>query len=417
MPLRSTYTAIGLRHLTLVVTATVLAATGTANASQATTTPEPSRPSSASIAADGEMFSYDAETGHARYRSCGTDTQRQDATATSEHGLVRGSLATSQATYDFTLPTHRAATGRVRVTREQTGQAHVLTGPVTTTPPPELPSHDVWDDLETDLREVLSRADSDNRISVSVQDLSGVFDGAHVTVGVDDPYRAASTIKVPILAELLRLVDCGELALDEMITVTDDDVVGGSGELKDEEMPLDLSVYDLAHLMITVSDNTATNVLIDRTGFDGVNALADMQNLDEMWLGRKMMHPGNPDTGEENFLTAEDAVHHLTALYAGPPLTDGSQEVFLDTLRAQEGERFFKQALPGVPVAHKSGGLTSGLSVTHDIGYILEPGREVALAVMTEGPRDTALPTAEELVQTVYQHITADAPDRTESMP
>src|SRR5690625_4162948 len=204
MPLRSTYTAIGLRHLTLVVTATVLATTGTANASQATTTPEPSGPPSASIADDGRMFSYDAETGLARYRSCGTDTERQPAATTSEHGVVRGSLATSQATYDFTLPTHRAATGRVRVTPKQTGQAHVLTGPVAATPSPEIPSQDVWDDLETDLQEVLDRADSDNRISVSVQDLSGVFDGAHVTVGADDPYRAASTIKVPTLAEILR---------------------------------------------------------------------------------------------------------------------------------------------------------------------------------------------------------------------
>jgi beta-lactamase class A len=95
--------------------------------------------------------------------------------------------------------------------------------------------------------------------------------GEHVFVGADTVYATASTIKVPILVEVYRQEREGALALDERLELRAEERVGGSGILKELGGGLNPTIEDAATLMIVLSDNTATNMLIDRVG--GVGAV------------------------------------------------------------------------------------------------------------------------------------------------
>lgn len=137
------------------------------------------------------------------------------------------------------------------------------------------PADDAWAAMTADLTALVDEAAADNvRMGISVIDLSGTYGGADMTVGNTESYKAASLIKLPLLALLMSMVDEGTLSLDEVVTIPagDPNIVGGAGTLRDRTFPVDITIEELMTLMVQVSDNTATNVLIDRAGgFPAVN--------------------------------------------------------------------------------------------------------------------------------------------------
>ncbi|PQP90602.1 serine hydrolase [Paenibacillus sp. AR247] len=139
------------------------------------------------------------------------------------------------------------------------------------------------------LTPILQQAEKDGiRMSVGIRDLSGHYGHETLLLGSREPYMPASTIKLAVVSALMQQVDRGELSLADQVTVTPEDVVGGSGSLQTESFPQNLTLERLARLMITQSDNTATNVLIDKVGMDRVQQLMDQLDLRTMHLGRKM---------------------------------------------------------------------------------------------------------------------------------
>ncbi|MGQ0570209.1 MAG: serine hydrolase, partial [Armatimonadota bacterium] len=121
-----------------------------------------------------------------------------------------------------------------------------------------------------DLRARLSRLarDLDGTIGIGVK---AVWDGAEVFIEPDRPFPTASVFKVPVLLELLMQAEEGRLRLDEAVTVTEDWKSPGSGVLKELTSSPTLSLTDLAMLMIIISDNTATDILVDRVGTAAIN--------------------------------------------------------------------------------------------------------------------------------------------------
>ncbi|MCL4834598.1 MAG: serine hydrolase [Caldilineaceae bacterium] len=104
---------------------------------------------------------------------------------------------------------------------------------------------------------------------VSVRDVTGggfSLNGAAI-------FPTASTIKIHVLMQLLVRAEKGEVDLDERVLVDLSNVVEGSGVLWHLTGPVELSLRDIAALMIIVSDNTATNICIERAGIDATNAL------------------------------------------------------------------------------------------------------------------------------------------------
>jgi beta-lactamase class A len=136
-------------------------------------------------------------------------------------------------------------------------------------------------------------------------------------IGVNDTltFPQGSTIKVPLLIELYRQDEIGQLKLTTRVPVRLADRTGGDGLLRYlGDGSSELSLGDLAMFMITVSDNTATNMLIDRVGMDKVNALTRTLGVSEVKLQRKMIRPRESAVGNENIATPAAAATIMAKL-------------------------------------------------------------------------------------------------------
>ena len=239
--------------------------------------------------------------------------------------------------------------------------------------PAESVSADAWPALSLVVNPIIQEAEEKGfRVSVGLKDLSGKPDDRELLLGSRQSYMPASTIKMALVSALMKEVDAGRLTLEQKVKVEQEDVVGGTGSLQKENFPQDVTIERLARLMITQSDNTATNVLIDVVGLNKVQALMDELGLDVMHLGRKMFAAA-PTPEQDNYINAEDLVHLLASIHSGEFLSDNSRDQIIDWMKAQEVDTKFGAALPDAPIAHKTG---ENANVTHDAGYFLLPGRK-----------------------------------------
>jgi beta-lactamase class A len=349
------------------------------------------------------IFSVDATARTVRYRGCAADTGRvTDRRMKVTSGVATGRVAVDGTTYTYEVPLEGRTEGMVEVHRPHR-RPEVLTGEVVTNPQPATDPERAaeLDPLTGRLRQVVDA--SPNPAGVAVRDLSGRYGDQQVEVNGSFRPKAASVIKLWILAELLREVDCGEESLDDGVLVLPSDVVDGTGELQHETFPQTVSLRRLAQYMIKYSDNTAANVLIDYLGFARVNALIDSMNQRETVLGRKMLDTEAAKRGEENYTSADDVVSLLGAVWDDDLLSPTSRDLMIEFMREQTINTKIPAALPpGVPVAHKTGELPDA---SHDVGYYLIPGTEVAVAFVTAGPEATGAETVRQLARTVYDYL------------
>lgn len=239
------------------------------------------------------------------------------------------------------------------------------------------------------------------RVSVGLRDVSD-DPGETALVGSPAPYNPASTIKLALLATVMRQADRGLLNLDAPITVSPYMVVGGSGTIQDEEMPFTATVRELAHRMVIVSDNTATNVLLYYVGIPTVQELLDDLGLEVMRFNRQMFPGDLLSHVPTNVIDAADTVELLTQIYSGDLLSDTATEQVLEWMRAQEVDTKFGAVLNDAPVAHKTG--ETG-NVTHDVGYFLVPGHEAVVTVFTEVTTTSSFSEAQRIGNPVVQRI------------
>src|SRR5947207_2209600 len=150
-----------------------------------------------------------------------------------------------------------------------------------------------------DLVETISRlaADSGGTVAVSAVHLPT---GRRLDREPGRSFPSASVIKVPILAALYAEAEAGRLSWQEPVTLAETAKVPGSGVLRELHEGIELTLRDLAHLMIVVSDNTATNLLINRIGTERVNSLLAGLGYETTRLGRRMYDFAARDRGLEN---------------------------------------------------------------------------------------------------------------------
>lgn len=129
------------------------------------------------------------------------------------------------------------------------------------------------------------------------------------------PMRSASMIKVFIMAAVMDKAAHGELSLDETLTLRGSDKVGGSGILAGYASGTELTLREVMELMITHSDNTATNIVIDRIGMPAINDYIKSQGYNDTILRRKMMDYDAIAAGRENFSSVRDLGTFFTRLY------------------------------------------------------------------------------------------------------
>jgi beta-lactamase class A len=161
---------------------------------------------------------------------------------------------------------------------------------------------------------------------------------------------------------------------------------------------------DLAQFMIAVSDNAATNVLIDRVGKDNVNAMLRNFGLTKTMLRRKMMDIAAAKRGDENVSTPQEMSWLLQAIYKGKALNKELTDQFVKQLSTLK-ESYIPRELPiGVQVANKPGSLEG---VRIDSGIIFAKNRPFAISVMTAYDRDerAAERAISEIALEAYRHF------------
>ena len=178
-------------------------------------------------------------------------------------------------------------------------------------------------------REMARAADAvDGIVGYAILDLTT---GERFEREADQPFPTASTIKLAILYELVRQVDEGRQKLDDARPIDARHRVAGSGLLSQLSAPV-LTLRDCAILMMMISDNTATNVVIDAVGRDAVNVRMKTLGLTSTRLGRRMMDAEAARRGDENVASPGDLVRLLQAFERGERLSSSARETALDIM-------------------------------------------------------------------------------------
>ncbi|MCH7986722.1 MAG: serine hydrolase [Acidobacteria bacterium] len=216
-------------------------------------------------------------------------------------------------------------------------------------------------------------------------------------------FPQASAIKIPILMEVYKQAAEGEFKLSDSLPVTKQQQVGGSGVLKElGDGTSHLSIRDLAVLMILVSDNTATNILIDLVGMENISQTMASLGLAQTKVQRRMMDIAARARGDENLSTPAEAARIMEILYRGEFLDRAACDDILDILKKTKPEG--RYALPRYPeVAFKTGGIP-GVATEWAIVY-LEDRPYITVVMENYAVGDEASKAFKELLRTVYDYF------------
>lgn len=239
----------------------------------------------------------------------------------------------------------------------------------------------LWQKLQADIRQVDQQLDG--VLGLAMKDLTS---GEEFLIHGDEVMPQASSIKIAILANLYLQAQQGRIKLTDQYIVRKEDLVPGSDIMLGLTPSVTrLTLRDLATIMVAVSDNSATNVLIDRVGFENVNAMLESLGLHSTRLRRKMMDLKAAGEGRENVSTPREMMTLLETIYRGRLLNKEMKEDFLRVLSTHK-ESSMLQGLPDdVIAANKPGELEA---VRNDSGIVLVKNRPYILCVMTTYLKD-----------------------------
>lgn len=229
----------------------------------------------------------------------------------------------------------------------------------------------------------------DGVMGLAILDL---ISGRKILHNADEVFPTASTIKIAVLAELYHQSQqaaagvAGKARLTDLYTMNPADLVDDSQIMAGLTPGVTrVTNRDLATFMVAVSDNSATNVLIDRLGMENVNALLDGLGLRETRLRRKMMDLTAARQGRENTATPHELVKLLEAIYRGNGLDKKAAEDLLKILSTRK-ESPIPQLLPeDVVVANKPGELEG---VRCDAGIVFAKDHPFVISIMTSYDHD-----------------------------
>ena len=264
--------------------------------------------------------------------------------------------------------------------------------------------------------------------------------GEEVLVEGDTLFPTASVFKLPLLVELYRQVEEGHISLDQRLVMTEEAKVPGSGILRELSPGLEMKVRNYVTLMMMLSDNTATDMLLElvgienvdknlrRMGFDKTRVVAscgdmlfDLAGLGDLkpeerslkvYMERRKFNPNSKSLGVENndVTTPKEMMRLLEEIFSGKVLSRGSCDAILETMKkCQTGSNRIPKYLPRekVEMARKTGSLSG---IVNDVGviYLREKGEQYILCSFTKGLVKSS--EGEEAIakvsKIVYDHLT-----------
>lgn len=233
---------------------------------------------------------------------------------------------------------------------------------------------------ETALADLLRKGEAGGaRIGLALS-LDGKMLFAH---RADERFISASVVKIAIMAEVFRAADSGVLRLDQPVTVTADMMAPGSGIMNHLAPGYTLQLRDVLYLMMSISDNTATNILIDMAGMDRINATMQALGMSGSVLGRKMRGRRAIAGEAENIAVPADYDRLIGAIVNGTAASAPACAEMMDLLRGQQNERRLARFLPkGADWGSKTGTVEG---VVNDAGFLRTAKGTAVLSMFTEG--------------------------------
>ncbi len=214
----------------------------------------------------------------------------------------------------------------------------------------------------------------------------------------DEPFHAASTMKIPVMIELFHKVREGKLKLDDPLPIKNEfhSLADGSVYSLDAADDSEADLYkavgqtrtlrQLCELMITVSSNFATNLLIEKLGVDNIRATVHSLHADGMNVLRGVEDNKAFEKGLNNTTTARGLLQLLDAIAQGKAIDQDSSRQMIEILERQKFNEGVPAGLPpGTRVAHKTGEITK---IHHDAAIVFAP-RPFVLVILVRGIADT----------------------------
>jgi beta-lactamase class A len=220
--------------------------------------------------------------------------------------------------------------------------------------------------------------------------------GKEFALRADEPVRTASTIKLPIMAEVYRQVAARKVNWSDELVLTKEKKVSGSGVLTEFSDNTRIDLRTAVNLMIVVSDNTATNLVIDKVTAQSVNEFMDTLGLKDTRSMRKIGGGGDSQAGldPQNRIfglgrsTPRDMVRLLEMLERGQIVSKEASADMLNVLRRQQYKDGIGRGVPDtIPVASKSGSLDR---LRSDVGIVYTRRGRIAMAITIDDMRVVA---------------------------
>jgi beta-lactamase class A len=246
----------------------------------------------------------------------------------------------------------------------------------------------------------------DQRIKTKINGFQGKVSayaknlGTGLSYGIlaDQPVRTASTIKLAVMVECFSEAAESKLKWTEPIKVTEDEKVSGSGVVQELSDGVELPLRDLMHLMIVVSDNTATNLILNRIGGNAVNSRMAQLGFQQTRVMRKILgdganlkpHPsgvteegGKPENKSWGIgrSSPHEMVTILEKLYRGELVNKAASEEMIAVLKRQQYNEGIARDMKDVTIASKSGALDH---LRSDVGIVYSKNAAIAMAITVE---------------------------------
>lgn len=229
--------------------------------------------------------------------------------------------------------------------------------------------------------------------------------GESFGINEDLVFPQASAIKITILMEVYKQASLKKFALTDLRAIDPHTAVGGSGILKDLPDASSLSIRNLCVLMLILSDNTATNAIIDLVGMNNINATLQSLGFKNTRVQRKMIDTKASGRGDENISSPAEAAKILQLLYKGEFIdkTTSAEILSMIAKKDREGSRLASGIPANVPIVFKPGSL---FGVSTEWAIINLKDRPYAVAIMENYKVDgQAKQVVEKVSETLYQYF------------
>jgi beta-lactamase class A len=220
--------------------------------------------------------------------------------------------------------------------------------------------------------------------------------GVAIGIRESEPVRTASTIKLPILLSVFDAVARGQAKWTDLLTVTAAEKVSGTGIIGSEISDgVQLPLRDAVNLMMVLSDNTATNLILERFSADSVNAYLDKLGIKTTRSMRKILGANAERRGvsaagklPENqkygigLSTPHDMVAILEKLERGEIVSPDASKQILEIMRRCQDGNGIRRRFSGVKIINKTGALDA---LRADVGIVYAKGGRIAMAITVDG--------------------------------